>query len=115
MDESVDNKKKKKKKPRKKPTLKWEVFSERMTGEALYKYFNELIKLKGKDFTSEYRQGLQYVRPLLQRDVFIGDVPPVSLKELPKEILLALRDAGSQAERNKIIKKYHRDRNKTAD
>jgi hypothetical protein len=114
LNNKAENNKKKKKK-RKKPTLKWEAFSERMTGEALYKYFNELIKLKGKEYTSEYRQGLQYVRPLLQRDVYIGDVPSVNFRELPREILLALRDAGSAAERNKIIKKWNRERNKTAD
>ena len=103
------------KKRKRKIPLSWEGFGKKVLGPGLEKFYKELIKLKGKEFTAEYLKCLQHFKPLLRRDEFMGDVPPLNLKELPREILIKLRDASSEAERNKIIKKYYRDRNKTSD
>jgi len=94
----------------------WEQLDRKMTtGAALKKFYDELMELKGREYTSEFLRGLTYFKPQKSRDEYIGDVPTVDLRDMPKETLLALRDAGSQAERNKIIKKWNRERNKTAD
>lgn len=85
-----------------------------MLGLGLDRFWCQLYKLELKEYTTEYLKALQHFKPLLSRDVFIGDIPPINLKDMPREILLQLRDAASEAERNKIIKKYNRARNKTA-
>jgi len=111
----IINKSSKTTKKKKKISLSWDGFGKKVLGPGLEKFYRELIKLKGKEFTAEYLKALQHFKPLLRRDEYIGDVPPINLKEMPREVLIKLRDATSEAERNRIIKKYYRDRNKTTD
>lgn len=55
----------------------WEAISEKMTGEGIERYWQELMQLDGRDYLWGYNQLLEYFKPKLTRATLEGGDKPL--------------------------------------
>ncbi len=52
---------------------KWSKLENYLLGPGLEKFINELDKLSGKDFTNNFKEVIEYVKPKQARTEHVGD------------------------------------------
>jgi len=55
----------------------WDEVSNRVTGEGINRCWDEMSKLKGKDYVMSFMQFLEYFKPKLQRTTLEGGDKPI--------------------------------------